>query len=190
MSTFDEEIKLAADALKKGKVILYPTDTIWGIGCDATSSAAVSRLIKIKRRTDNKSLIALIDEIDRITEYVKVVPPIAYDLIQNAANPISIVFPGAKNIAKNALGPESTVCIRVTDSQFCKQLVKAFGKPIASTSANVSGEPTPLFFAKISEEIKKNVDHIVSLYQDEIKMPKATTIIKLDVNGQFTILRH
>lgn len=190
MNTFEAEILLAAQALKKGKVILYPTDTIWGLGCDATSSSAVSRLLKIKRRTDNKSLITLIDETDRIIDYVKKVPPIAYDLIQNAANPISIVFPDAKNIAKNALGPDGSVCIRVTDSRFCKELVKAFGKPIASTSANLSGEPTPLFFAKISDVIKKNVDHIVGLYQDEIKMPKATTIIKLDGNGQFTILRQ
>lgn len=146
MKSFIEEVNAAAAALKKGLVILYPTDTIWGLGCDATSQKAVARLLKIKQRKDSKSLIALIDDEQRITDYVKVVPPIAYDLIRNAANPISIVYPGAKNIAKSALGPDGSVCIRVTSNAFCKALVKNFGKPIASTSANISGEATPLFF--------------------------------------------
>ncbi|MDP3446352.1 MAG: Sua5/YciO/YrdC/YwlC family protein, partial [Ignavibacteria bacterium] len=105
MKTFEEEVQLGATALKNGKVILYPTDTIWGLGCDASNSKAVARLFKLKQRTDNKSIIALIDSTDRLPQYVKVVPPIAYDLIENAANQISIVFPGAKNVAKNAMGP-------------------------------------------------------------------------------------
>lgn len=189
MKTFYDEVQLAVEFLKKGKVILYPTDTIWGLGCDATNTKAVERLFKAKQRTENKSLIMLIDDMERIANYVKYVPPIAYDLIQNAANPISIVFDGAKNLAKNAVAGDGTVCIRVSESEFCKALVKAFGRPIASTSANISNDPTPLFYSQISETIKSNVDHIVGLYQNEIGVPKATTIIKIDSNGQFSIIR-
>ncbi len=189
MKTFEEEIKLAVEALKKGKVILYPTDTIWGLGCDATNSKAVEKVFKIKKRTENKSLIALVDSEERLKDYIKEVPPIAFDLIQNAANPISIIFPGAKNLAKNAIGSDGTVCIRVTTSEFCKELVRRLGKPIASTSANISGEDTALFFNQISKNILDTVDHVVGLYQDEINIPKASTIIKLEVNGRFEIIR-
>lgn len=189
MKSFEEEVYLATEALKQGKVILYPTDTIWGLGCDATNPKAVERLFKIKRRKENKSLIALIDSDERLKEYVKTVPPIAYDLIRNAANPISIVFPGGRNLAKNVIAPDGTVCIRVTNNDFCIEIVKKLGKPIASTSANIAGDPTALFFNQISNDIIQSVDHIVGLYQDEIHLTKASTIIKLEVNGQFEILR-
>ncbi|MBU1369787.1 MAG: threonylcarbamoyl-AMP synthase [Bacteroidetes bacterium] len=190
MMTYEEEIEAAVKILKEGKVMLYPTDTIWGLGCDATNPKAVEKIYKIKRRSENKSLIALIDSEERLTQYVKVVPAIAYDLIHNAANPISIVYPGAQNLAKNAIGSDKTVCIRITTHEFCKEVVKRFGKAIASTSANLSGQPTPLIFNQISDEIKQAVDHIVGLYQDELKLPKASTIIKLETDGSFEILRH
>ncbi|MFZ4465192.1 MAG: L-threonylcarbamoyladenylate synthase [Bacteroidales bacterium] len=186
---FEEEIKLAVEFLRKGKVILYPTDTIWGLGCDATNAKAVERIFKIKKRSENKSLITLIDSVDSLTTYVKDVPPVAYDLIKNAANPISIVFPGAMNLAKNAIGPDGTVCIRVTRSEFCQEVVRNLGVAIASTSANISGEPTPLSFSQVSPEIIASVDHVVGLYQDELSIPKASTIIRLLSNGQFEILR-
>jgi L-threonylcarbamoyladenylate synthase len=186
---FEEEIKLAVEFLRKGKVILYPTDTIWGLGCDATNAKAVERIFKIKKRSENKSLITLIDSVECLTTYVKDVPPVAYDLIKNAANPISIVFPGAMNLAKNAIGPDGTVCIRVTRSEFCQEVVRNLGVAIASTSANISGEPTPLSFSQVSPEIIASVDHVVGLYQDELSIPKASTIIRLLSNGQFEILR-
>ncbi len=186
---FEEEIKLAVEFLRKGKVILYPTDTIWGLGCDATNAKAVERIFKIKKRSENKSLITLIDSVESLTNYVKDVPPVAYDLIKNAANPISIVFPGAMNLAKNAIGPDGTVCIRVTRSEFCQEVVRNLGVAIASTSANISGEPTPLSFSQVSPEIIASVDHVVGLYQDELSIPKASTIIRLLSNGQFEILR-
>jgi L-threonylcarbamoyladenylate synthase len=189
MKTFEEEVAIAFDALRQGKVILYPTDTIWGLGCDATNAKAIERLFKIKRRKENKSIITLIDNDQRLKDYVKIVPSIAYDLIRNAANPISIVFPGGMNLAKNAISADGSVCIRVTTSDFCIALVQKLGKPIASTSANISGEPTALFFNQISSEIIKEVDHVVGLYQDEIQLPKASTIIKLAANGQFEIIR-
>lgn len=187
--TYEEEIEAAVKVLREGKVMLYPTDTIWGLGCDATNSKAVEKIYKIKQRSENKSLIALIDNEERLKTYVKKVPEIAYDLIRNAANPISIVYPGAQNLAKNAIGPDKTVCIRITSNEFCIEVVKRFGKAIASTSANISGEPTPLIFNQISEKIKQSVDHIVGLHQDELKLPKASTIIKLEANGKFEILR-
>lgn len=186
---FEEEIKLAVEFLRKGKVILYPTDTIWGLGCDATNAKAVERIFKIKKRSENKSLITLIDSVESLTNYVKEVPPIAYDLIKNAANPISIVFPGAINLAKNTIGPDGTVCIRVTKSEFCQEVVRNLGVAIASTSANISGQPTPLSFSQISPEIIESVDHVVGLYQDELSIPKASTIIRLLANGQFEIIR-
>lgn len=187
--TYEEEIEAAVKILKEGKVMLYPTDTIWGLGCDATNAKAVEKIYKIKRRSENKSLITLIDSDERLKTYVKKVPEIAYDLIRNAANPISIVYPGAQNLAKNVVGADKTVCIRVTSNEFCKEVVKRFGKALVSTSANISGQPAPLIFTQISEEIKKSVDHIVGLHQDELKLPKASTIIKLEADGKFEILR-
>lgn len=189
MNHYQEEVEKAARALRKGQVILYPTDTIWGLGCDATSRRAINRLLKIKRRTDSKSLITLIDDVANLVKYVKDVPPMAYDLLQNSANPLSIVYPAGQNLARNALGPDGSVCIRVTNSSFCKSLVQTFGGPIASTSANFAGQPTPLYFKQISAELIKSVDHVVNLYQDVISMPKASTIIRLEPGGEFTIIR-
>lgn len=189
MNQFHEEVSKAAAALLKGWVILYPTDTIWGLGCDATNTKAVARLFKIKQRTDEKGLIALIDDANRLTDYVVQVPEIAYDLINNAANPISIVYPRAKNLAKNAIGKDGSVCIRVTESPFCKALVQAVGKPIASTSANIAGEPTPLFYNQISLKLIASADHVVQLFQEVINIPKATTIIKLQADGTFELIR-
>ncbi|MBK9291305.1 MAG: threonylcarbamoyl-AMP synthase [Bacteroidetes bacterium] len=189
MNHFQEEVEKAASALKKGLVILYPTDTIWGLGCDATNRKAINRLLKIKRRNDSKSLITLIDDVSNLHKYVKDVPPIAYDLLENAANPLSIIYPAGQNLARNALGSDGSVCIRVTNSSFCKSLVQAFGAPIASTSANFAGEPTPLYYRQISQELIRSVDHVVNLYQDVISMPKASTIIRLEHDGNFTIVR-
>jgi len=187
--TYEEEIEAAVKVLKDGKVMLYPTDTIWGLGCDATNPKAVEKIYRIKQRSENKSLIALIDSKERLKTYVKKVPEIAFDLIQNAANPISIVYPGAQNLAKNAIGSDKTVCIRVTTNEFCMEVIKRFGKAIASTSANISGQPTPLIFTQISQEVKNSVDHIVGLHQEDLKLPKASTIIKLEADGKFEILR-
>lgn len=187
--TYEEEVEAAVKILKEGKVMLYPTDTIWGIGCDATNPKAVEKLYKIKHRSENKNIITMVDSTDRLKTYVKKVPEIAYDLIKNAANPISIVYPAAQNLAKNAIGSDKTVCIRVTSNKFCIDVIKRFGKAIASSSANISGQPTPLIFNQISEEIKNAVDHVVGLYQNDLTIPKASTIIKLEANGKFEILR-
>ncbi len=189
MNDFDHEVYQACEALLNGKVILYPTDTIWGLGCDATNSRAVERLFKIKHKKEHHGLIALIESIDRLHHYLKEVPPIAVDLITHAANPISIIFPGARNLAKNALGKDGSACFRVTSDPFCTALVKKFDKPIASTSANIAGQTLALFFEQISDEIKNNVDHIVNLYHNDIKAAKATSIIRLEKDGMFSVVR-
>ena len=185
----DDEVELAVKALRKGKVILYPTDTVWGLGCDATNSKAVERLYRIKRKKEQGQLIALIDSTARLSKYLSEVPDLALDLIRYAANPISIVFPSGKNLARNMLGADGSVCFRVTNDPFCVALVERFDKPVASGSANLSGQPTPLFYAAISSEIIQAVDHIVALHQDRVLTTKATSIIKLEPDGQFSILR-
>jgi L-threonylcarbamoyladenylate synthase len=189
MRTYDEEVKLTVEALKAGKVILYPTDTIWGLGCDATNAKAVDKIYKIKQRVEKKSLIALVDSEVRLSQYVKKVPELAYDLIRNAANPLSIVYPGAQNLAKNMIAADKTVCIRITTNEFCTAIIQGLGKAITSTSANISGQASPLIYSHISDKIKLAVDHIVGLYQDEVEIPKASTIIKLEQDGTFEILR-
>lgn len=189
MKSFNQEVDEAVNILRKGKVMLYPTDTIWGLGCDATSSKAVSKLFKIKKRQENKSLIALIDDIERLNQYIKAVPPLAYDLIKAASNPITIVYPGARKLAKNMIASDGSVAIRISSNPFCQAVVKKFGKPIASSSANISGEPTAISYSQISTEIKTAVDHIVGLYQDEVKHPKASSIIKPELDGDFTVIR-
>lgn len=189
MKGIEDEIEQAVQALRNGKVILYPTDTIWGLGCDATNSRAVERLFRIKRKKEQGRLIALIDSPARLSKYLSEVPDLALDLIQYAANPISIVFPRGKNLAKNMLGADGSVCFRVTNDPFCIALVERFDKPVASGSANLSGQPTPLFFAAISSEIIQAVDHVVKLNQDKVLSTKATSIIRLEPGGQFSIIR-
>ena len=186
---FEEEIERTVAALKAGKTILYPTDTIWGVGCDATNSRACDRVFEVKHRPANKSLIVLVDTAERLKDYVVDVPPIAYDLIAHTANPLSIVFAQSKNLAKN-ISSDKSVCIRVVDNEFCKEVVRRLGKPITSTSANLSGQPTAMTYNDISEEIKKAVDYEVQLYHDSFCKPKSSTIIRLNEDNTFEILRQ
>lgn len=189
MTSFEEEVKRSVEALKAGKTILYPTDTIWGIGCDATNSKACDKVYEVKKRPADKSLIVLVDTPERLKDYVAEVPPIAYDLIANAQYPLSIIYEEGKNLAKNVSSNKS-VCIRVVDNAFCKEVIRLFGKPITSTSANLSGQPTALTYNEISEDIKNSVDYIVGLYHDTIGKPKSSTIIKLFKDNTFEIIRQ
>ena len=186
---FEEEVERTVAALKAGKTILYPTDTIWGVGCDATNSRACDRVFEVKQRPANKSLIILVDSAERLKDYVVDVPPIAYDLIAHTTNPLSIVFSQSKNLAKN-ISSDKSVCIRVVDNEFCKEVIRRLGKPITSTSANLSGQPTAMTYNDISEEIKKAVDYEVQLYHDSFCKPKSSTIIKLNADNTFEILRQ
>lgn len=183
------EIENALAVLKKGGVILYPTDTVWGLGCDATDEVAVARINDIKGRAGDKSLIILLDTDAKLQSYVTEVPDVAYDLIEYAEKPLTIVFPGAKNLAKNVISSDGSIGIRIAKHEFCQQLIQRFRKPITSTSANISGEPTPLYFDDISDEIKEAVDYIVDLEQALKIDKKPSTIMKLAPGGQFSFIR-
>lgn len=189
MNTFEEEVERTVAALKEGKTILYPTDTIWGIGCDATNSKACDKVYEVKGRPANKSLIILVDSAERLKDYVVEVPAIANDLIKHASNPLSIVFEESKNLAKS-VSADKSVCIRVVQNDFCKEVIRRLGSPITSTSANLSGQPSAITFGEISEEIKQRVDYTVQLYHDTFGKPKSSTIIKLNSDNTFDILRQ
>jgi L-threonylcarbamoyladenylate synthase len=184
-----EEVNKALEILKNGGVILYPTDTVWGLGCDATNEEAVAKVNVIKGRAADKSLIVLLENDNKLQSYVTEIPDVAYELIEYAENPLTIVFSGAKNLAKGVINSDGTVGIRVVKHDFCEQLIQRFRKPIVSTSANISGQPTPKFFDEISDEIKDAVDYIVDLEQENRTAKKPSTIIKLGPSGQFEFIR-
>jgi L-threonylcarbamoyladenylate synthase len=186
---FKQDLDQALAVLKSGGIILYPTDTVWGLGCDATNELAVEKINQIKGRTADKSFIILLDTDSKIPSYVTEVPEVAYDLIEYAENPLTIVFSNAKNLAKNVINQDGTIGIRVVKHDFCGALLQRFRKPIVSTSANLSGQPTPQFFDEISEEIKDKVDYVISLEQESRSPKKPSTIIKLGPTGQFSFIR-
>lgn len=183
------EVEKTVKVLRKGGTILYPTDTIWGIGCDATSQKAVDKVYKIKHRIDGKSVLILVDSVDRIQDYVEEVHPLVLDLVKNYNRPLTVIYPGAKNLAKGVIAPDNTVGIRVVDDEFCRQIISGLGKAIVSTSANVSGEKPPQRFHNISGKIKEGVDYVVDLYQNEIRTMKPSRIIKVTERGDFEIVR-
>ena len=158
---FQIDIEKSLEILNQGGVILYPTDTVWGIGCDATNSAAVERIFTIKQRDEAQAMLTLVDGLDRLAGYVENVPDIALQLMEEATRPLTVIYPKAKNLAANLIATDGSIGIRIVQEPFCRQLIKAFGKPIVSTSANISGEPAAGIFDEISEEIKKSVDFSV-----------------------------
>lgn len=183
------EVDKAVEHLRKGHVILYPTDTIWGIGCDATNEKAVERIYEIKQRVESKSLIILLGEKEQLKNYVEKVPKIAYDLIQSISKPLTIIYPNAINLAGNVVAEDNTIAVRITSYEFCREMVNAFGKPVVSTSANISGETPPLAFSKISRKILESVDYIVDFHRSVVNATKPSTIIKIDARGNFNIIR-
>lgn len=176
--------------MREGGVILYPTDTIWGIGCDATNEDAVRRVYEIKQRQDSKAMLVLVDSSVKVDFYVRDVPEVAWDLIDLADKPLTIIYSGARNLAANLLAEDGSVGIRVTNEDFSKRLSQQFRKAIVSTSANISGQPSPKNFSEISEEVKSAVDYIVGYRQEEISNPKPSSIIKLDKGGVIKIIRE
>jgi L-threonylcarbamoyladenylate synthase len=189
MLQIKNEIKKCIAILEQDGTILYPTDTIWGIGCDATSQKAVEKIYRIKKRLESKSLIILLADRKEISKYVETVPEIAYDLMMNVERPLTIIYPNAKNLAKNVIAEDNSIAIRIVKNEFCKALIKAFGKPIVSSSANIAGEQSPMVFKCVSKEILDKVDYIVTLYQDVLQEVKPSRIIKLKENGEFHIIR-
>lgn len=176
--------------MNEGGVILYPTDTIWGIGCDATNEEAVRRVYEIKQRSDSKAMLVLVDSSVKVDFYVQDVPEIAWDLIEMADKPLTVIYSGARNLAPNLLAEDGSVGIRVTNEEFSKRLCQQFRKAIVSTSANISGRPSPDNFSEISEEIKSAVDYIVECRREETGRPKPSGIIKLEKGGVIKIIRE
>ena len=186
----NDDVKKAVEVLRAGGVILYPTDTIWGLGCDATNREAVEKIYKIKKRDDSKSMLVLIDNPAKLNSYIDVVPELAWDLIDLADKPLTIIYPNAKNLASNIVASDGTIGIRVTNEDFSRALCQRFRMPIVSTSANISGTPAPAVFNEITEEIMSKVDYIVSFRQEETGSPAPSGIIKLGVDGEITVVRE
>ncbi len=172
-----------------GGIILYPTDTIWGIGCDATNEEAVRRVYELKRRADNKAMLVLLDSEAKLDRYVSDVPDIAWDLIGVSDRPLTIIYSRGKNLAANLLGADGSVGIRITREEFSRRLCERFRKPLVSTSANVSGEPSPANFGEVSETIRKGVDYVVNYRQDDMGKAAPSGIVKLGAGGLVQVIR-
>ena len=185
-----DDLKKACEVLRKGGIILYPTDTVWGLGCDATREDAVKRIYEIKRRSDSKSMLTLLDSPILLERYVDDLPEIAFELIDCSDKPLTIIYSGAKNLAANLIAPDGSIGIRITKEEFSQKLCRQFGKPVVSTSANFSGEPSPANFSEINSEILRLVDYVVNYRKDEIQKSKPSSIIRLEKNGVIKIIRE
>ena len=185
----NEDLKKAIEVLKEGGIILYPTDTIWGIGCDATNEVAVEKLYAIKQREKGKSMLILLDNPVKLQSYVQEVPEIAWDLIDLTDKPLTIIFNGAKNLAPNLINSDRTIGVRITSEDFSRELCKRFRKPIVSTSANITGKASPQNFNQIDPEIIELVDYVVEYRQNEMFKQTPSSIIKLAANGSIEIIR-
>jgi L-threonylcarbamoyladenylate synthase len=183
------DINNALETLRSGGIILYPTDTIWGVGCDATNAEAVEKVYALKGRSKDKSLIILLENDNRLASYVNEIPDVAYQLIELSEKPLTIIYSKAKNLAPNLIAEDGSIGIRIVKHHFCEQLIQRFRKPIVSTSANISGAPSPKNFNDISDEIKAGVDYIVQFGQDDLTPKQASTIMKLDPSGAFSFIR-
>ena len=181
-------LKKALEILKKVGVILYPTDTVWGIGCDATDENAVAKIFEIKQRTTSKSLVILVDGIEMLQQYIPKIPAKAIQYLNSTTVPTTVIYSNPIGLAKNTVASNNTVAIRIVQHKFCQQLIKAFGKPIVSTSANISGSPTPKSFQEIESAILESADYIVNL-QRETVVKKASTIVSITENGEIKVLR-
>jgi L-threonylcarbamoyladenylate synthase len=184
-----EDIKKACEVMQNGGIILYPTDTIWGIGCDATNDEAVKKIFALKQRDDNKSMLVLLDNPVKLQNYVTDLPEIAWDLIELTDKPLTIIYEGARNLAPSLIAADGSIGIRITDELFSRELCKRFRKPIVSTSANISGNLTPSLFSQIRKEIKVGVDYVVSYRRKDQTKTKTSSIIRLGRNGTIQIIR-
>ncbi len=184
-----EDIKKAVEVLRKGGVILYPTDTVWGIGCDATNAEAVSRVYAIKHRDDSKALICLVDSDARLQRYVRDVPAVAWELLDVVTKPTTVILDGAVNLAPNLIADDGSIALRITQEPFSKELCYRFQKALVSTSANISGEPAAANYCDISDDIINAVDYVCFSRRQERKPHTPSSIIKLKSDGEVTIIR-
>ncbi len=186
----DIDIRHAVHCLKQGGVILYPTDTVWGIGCDATNEEAVKRIFDIKRRADAKAMLCLVDNPNRIQRYFRNVPDVAWDLFECATQPLTVILDGAEGVAPSLLAPDGSLGIRVTHDEFSRQICYRLQKPLVSTSANISGEPTARYFKEISQEIIQAMDYVVQFRRGDTKPRKPSAVVKIGRNAEVQIIRR
>lgn len=184
-----KDLQNSIENLKKGNTILYPTDTVWGIGCDATNEESVKKIYRIKNREESKSLIILVSSIDMLKEYIVKIPIIAFEILKEATKPTTIIYNTPKNLACNTIAKDNTIAIRIPKDEFCENLIAEFGKPIVSTSANISGEPTPKSFSEISEAILNSVDYVVDLHKEK-RSEKSSRILKINLKNDIEIIRE
>lgn len=190
LAEWRDDIRQAVEVMNRGGVILYPTDTIWGIGCDATSEEAVRKVYEIKRRSDAKALITLIDSEAKLQFYVPDVPDVAWDLIELSEKPLTIIYDHARNLAPNLLAEDGSAGIRLTREEFSRNLCMRMKRAIVSTSANVSGEPSPRSFSDISPDVLQTVDYVCTSRREESTNPPASSIIKLGAGGLIKVIRE
>lgn len=185
----DAEVDKASAWLKRGGVILYPTDTIWGLGCDATKEKPVEAIYRIKMRLDSKSMLVLMTDLEMLKEYLSAIPEKALEIIKMAEQPTTVIYPGARNLARNLLAEDGSIGIRLTSDPFCRALIRKTGKPLVSTSANISGEPAPALYNEIQEIIRSKADYIVQWRQAEQSRARGSSIVKIEAGGDIKILR-
>ncbi len=186
---FKQDIEECVKVLKAGGLILYPTDTVWGIGCDAGNEKAVARIYQVKKRDEQKSMIILVADEKDILKYTDQQFPSIYDYVKGANKPVTVIYKKAINLAPNLVNSDGSIGIRVVKDEFCRRLIRTFGKPIVSTSSNISGYPAPGIFADIDIRIKENVDYIVHHRQDDMEPALPSTVIKLNADGSITVIR-
>lgn len=185
-----QDIQKAVETLRAGGIIIYPTDTVWGIGCDATNAAAVEKIYRMKRRDDSKAMICLVDSDARLQRYVRNVPAVAWDIIDLATKPTTLILDNGVNLAPNLLAEDGSIAIRITHEDFSKELCFRFQKPIVSTSVNISGEPPAKNFCDISEEMLAQADYVCASRRQEKKPQKPSSIIRLTEDGVVSIIRR
>jgi L-threonylcarbamoyladenylate synthase len=186
---FEEDLKNSLKVLREGGVILYPTDTVWGLGCDATSVSAVEKIYKIKSREETKSLIILVDGPGMLERYVKDIPEVVFQITEVSDSPLTIIYPAGKNLAQGVCSEDGSVGIRISNDDFCSELIRRFRKPVVSTSANISGRPSPSNFDGIGETIKAAADYVVKYRQDDRRKYSVSPVIKVEKNNVFKIIR-
>ena len=184
-----DEVQKTGIIILNGGIILYPTDTIWGIGCDATNPDAVQKIFRIKKRPDQKSMLVLMNHPSMLSGYMEHIPASALDIIQSTRKPTTIIYPNAKNIAPNLLSEDGSIGIRITSDPFCQRLIEQTGKPIVSTSANISGNFSPASYRDIDKAVTNQVDYVVEWRREEIIQSSPSTIIKLDKQGKTSVIR-
>jgi L-threonylcarbamoyladenylate synthase len=183
------EIKNSLSILEQGKTIAYPTDTVWGLGCDATNEKAVAEIYKIKQRSESKSLIILVSSFEMLKKYIKSIPGSIQNILRASTKPTTIIYSNPVGLANNVVANDNTVAIRIVKNDFCNSLIEQFGKPVVSTSANISNDPTPKSYSEISKHILDSVDYVVNLQRDELN-EKSSTILKIGANDEIIVLRE